>query len=131
MKTIDTVIKENQITIVATSINSRPDLLMQDCPNHWEVTLTNGKTDTKVTLFFSGGKAIKKALLPDVLNSLISDYSFVEYSYTEFCAELGYDSNEESEEGIQGILTYSAVKQSAKKLCTLLPNVDFYDIELL
>lgn len=68
------------LTISSKSIVSRPDDMMGDMPNHWEITIKNPTTGGEMTTYYSGGSAVTDADLPSVLNSLMMEGSDI-YNY--------------------------------------------------
>lgn len=78
-------------------------------PQNWRVTLTRKGRQLSVDYF--GGGAVKDISAADVLYSLCLDARCGEYSFDEFCNELGYDSDSRAAEKV-----WKACKATAPKL---------------
>lgn len=101
--------------------NVRADVeMVGDNPNmpdfegyHYKVTLRMGSKH--MTVPFSCGYACNWPEAVDVLNCLVSDAGSADYSFEDFCAELGYDEDSRKAER-----TYNAVVKQTAKLKTFL-----------
>lgn len=111
MSTVKDLTEHYKITISAAIVDRNPN--MDDMPDgslHYKVTLRG--FGRRMTLYYSMGPAHTKG--PDaagVLDCLLSDAFAVEYTFTEWCAELGFDPDSRRGERI-----YKACLKSAEKL---------------
>ena len=78
--------------------------------NAWKATLVYPALQTRCTVTFSTGLAIKEPTAADVLYSLCSDARAGEVSFSEFCSEFGYDEDSRKAESI-----WRACKRSVGK----------------
>jgi len=60
---------------------------------HYNVTVSNGSGDFCRTVYSQGPGIKKDPSVCDVLHAIIPDYSLRDYSFEDFCAELGYDED--------------------------------------
>jgi len=81
----------------------------------WTCTLTFQGRRLTVD-YFQGHAVTEKPDSPNVLSSLLSDASFAQLSFEEFCGELGYETSKEARK------TYRACLAMATKLEKLLGN---------
>lgn len=110
-------------------VASRPDGLMTYLPNHFRVHLFRyGKYRR---FYFSMGEAYTgEPELFDVLESLVSEYWDAQYSFSEFCFELGYDG-EEKEDKRKANLVYKLCQENARKLDDLFPDIEISELQHL
>lgn len=83
-------------------------------PTPWTVRLTRRDGSTRRTLtvpFWTGPASTKEPSAADVLSCLISDATFGEQSFENFCHELGYDTDSRRAE-----VTYNQCRRLAPKV---------------
>lgn len=75
----------------------------------WSVTIT--LDDRSFSFFFSGGQAVLRPTIADVVSSLCLDMQSGEMSYGEFCREFGLDPEDEDD-----YETWLACREAAPKV---------------
>ena len=103
--TITQFLAGNRITASVEWAEDNPQ--MADMPygsNHWRVTFRMGRK--RMTTPFSQGPAIQKEpTAADVFNCLLSDASYGDQSFDDFCGDMGYDTDSRNAERIHKNVT--------------------------
>lgn len=117
-------IAKHGLTMTASATGSNPHMTDRTWKaDHWKVTITREGNDTPMTTYFSTGIGHRKAgklgngvwlaprpvapSLATVLESLALDVSCGEYTFNDFCAELGYDTD--SRKALDTYLAYQTI----------------------
>lgn len=109
-ETIAEFIADLGITMEAVKHDRRPDGLMPDSPNHWRVTLRLGENGDTMSLWFSGGSAVRSIDAADVLNCLLMDHIDAGLTFEEWACDLGYDTDSRKAEA-----TFNACVKQCKQ----------------
>jgi hypothetical protein len=103
--------QEHGITAIPVQVESNPHMPeARDGSRHWKVTLRKGAA--RLTVPFTQGSAhTKTPTAIDVLSCLASDAQSADYTFAEWCSELGFDADSRSAEK-----TFKAVKKQSAAL---------------
>jgi hypothetical protein len=117
--TVSEFMEKWDITGFITRVNSRPDGLMSDSKNHWKVVFHSDKTGRSMSVYFSGGSAVTRINLVEVLDCLASDACGLENSpkLADWASDYGYNNSVEL-----AVKTYNAVKHQTARLKRFLTN---------
>lgn len=111
--------EEHGITSESVRVPENPNMPDSDDrgQRHFFVTLRHKEnTRTKLTTYFSQGSAYTKPpTVMDVLGCLAQDATSADYSFEEWCSELGFDADSRKNEA-----SYNAVRKQMRALKTFL-----------
>lgn len=111
--------EEHGITSESVRVPENPNMPDSDDrgQRHFFVTLRHKEnTRTKLTTYFSQGSAYTKSpTVMDVLGCLAEDATSADYSFEEWCSELGVDADSRKNEA-----AYNAVRKQTRALKTFL-----------
>lgn len=92
--------------------------------DHWTVTIKGNNKRMSVAYSMGSGHKGKEPDLEGVLECLASDVSCSQYTFSEFCSNLGYDEDSRKAEKI-----YLACKAIKGKLAKVLPVDELLEVE--
>lgn len=121
------IVEQMGIAFHSRRIPTRPDAGEWDAgASHWRVTITRNKKRMCVT-YSMGGAHIGEPQGADVLYSILSDHdSAAECSFSEWCAEYGYDTD-----SLKASRMYRACKRISASLARLFTASELADLSEL
>ena len=124
----DYILEALSVHIDAKAMSVRTDGLMADMPrgsSHWLVTIKRG--EESFSLQYSMGPAHKGT--PDhhdILNCVLSDISYVDRDFEDFCNDLGYDPDSKTADKI-----YSACREQAAQMHDMFSSDEIEGLQAL
>lgn len=117
--------QKNDIEMESRKAGRNPSMIDPFAGDHWRCELTCG-SNSYVFHFSKGyGHKGKPPRIAEVFECFLSDYSFVDLSFDDFCSELGYDASNKSR------ISYNVLQQQNKEVENLFVNCfdDFLSLE--